>query len=300
MFYHVSIQQSIDLEPMYFGPKLRETICLKITDKVGITGVWGGGHTVLLSSPQWHCVLGLWLLACTLEVCVRHLQQQLPIQQLHHLQPARPGTKAGDAVPQVEGTCSPKHGYILAVLKVDEVSKVSTDCTPSIFHAAHGRMWWNARPLLPASACQLCISPQPMCGSLATACFGWGHISLQHRTSRVLRHLCILSERGAAAPGVAVSPCKGAQQSQHTMQSSRLHRLSYCVLQGKIRQDGSGFATFKATFQCITFRPFKHEVLDCVVSQVNKVWSKLRAPAGRVASGISAVGCADTAVSMPA
>lgn len=36
MFYHVSIQQSIDLEPMYFGPKLRETICLKITDKVGI------------------------------------------------------------------------------------------------------------------------------------------------------------------------------------------------------------------------------------------------------------------------
>lgn len=35
MFYHVSIQQSIDLEPMYFGPKLRDTICLKITDKVG-------------------------------------------------------------------------------------------------------------------------------------------------------------------------------------------------------------------------------------------------------------------------
>lgn len=27
---------------------------------------------------------------------------------------------------QVEGTCSPKHGYILAVLKVDEVTKVST------------------------------------------------------------------------------------------------------------------------------------------------------------------------------
>lgn len=36
MFYHVSIQQSIDLEPMYFGPKLRETICLKITDKVSM------------------------------------------------------------------------------------------------------------------------------------------------------------------------------------------------------------------------------------------------------------------------
>jgi hypothetical protein len=35
MFYHVSIQQSIDLEPMYFGSQLRDTICRKITDKVG-------------------------------------------------------------------------------------------------------------------------------------------------------------------------------------------------------------------------------------------------------------------------
>lgn len=45
------------------------------------------------------------------------------------------------------------------------------------------------------------------------------------------------------------------------------------TLKGKIRQDGSGFATFKATFQCITYRPFKGEVLDCMVSQVNKVCS---------------------------
>ena len=42
-------------------------------------------------------------------------------------------------------------------------------------------------------------------------------------------------------------------------------------LQGKIRQDGSGLATFKAAFQCITYRPFRGEVLDCVVGQVNKV-----------------------------
>lgn len=56
-----------------------------------------------------------------------------------------------------------------------------------------------------------------------------------------------------------------------------LHRFPcfLCVVQGKIRQDGSGFATFKATFQCITFRPFKGEVLDCVVSQVNKVCAHL-------------------------
>lgn len=43
------------------------------------------------------------------------------------------------------------------------------------------------------------------------------------------------------------------------------------ISKGKIRQDGSGLATFKALFQCITFRPFKGEVLDCVVSSVNKM-----------------------------
>src|SRR5689334_11902486 len=62
--------------------------------------------------------------------------------------------------------------------------------------------------------------------------------------------------------------------SVYSAESRALTRLLRCwrgVLQGKIRQDGSGFATFKATFQCITFRPFKGEVLDCVVSQVNKV-----------------------------
>eukprot|EP00879_Flechtneria_rotunda_P004318 GHRR01004568.1.p1 GENE.GHRR01004568.1~~GHRR01004568.1.p1 ORF type:complete len:176 (+),score=45.46 GHRR01004568.1:873-1400(+) len=96
MFYHVTITQNIDLEPMHFGQKLRETIRTKVVDKV-------------------------------------------------------------------EGTCSPKYGYIIAVLAVDDISK------------------------------------------------------------------------------------------------------------GKIRQDGSGLATFKATFQCITFRPFKGEVLDCIVSSVNKM-----------------------------
>jgi DNA-directed RNA polymerase subunit E'/Rpb7 len=34
MFYHVTISQNIDLEPMYFGPKLKETIRMKIVDKV--------------------------------------------------------------------------------------------------------------------------------------------------------------------------------------------------------------------------------------------------------------------------
>lgn len=59
-------------------------------------------------------------------------------------------------------------------------------------------------------------------------------------------------------------------QVSQTQQRMFVHDLQ-CVLQGKIRQDGSGLATFKATFQCICFRPFKGEVLDCAVSSVNKV-----------------------------
>jgi len=37
-------------------------------------------------------------------------------------------------------------------------------------------------------------------------------------------------------------------------------------------QDTSGFAKFHVTFECIVFRPFKNEVLDCVVTSVNKAW----------------------------
>jgi DNA-directed RNA polymerase II subunit RPB7 len=43
------------------------------------------------------------------------------------------------------------------------------------------------------------------------------------------------------------------------------------ITQGKIRADGSGLATFKVRFGCVTFRPFKGEVLDCIVTSVNKV-----------------------------
>jgi DNA-directed RNA polymerase II subunit RPB7 len=41
------------------------------------------------------------------------------------------------------------------------------------------------------------------------------------------------------------------------------------VHQGVI-QDTSAFAKFHVTFECIVFRPFKGEVLDCVVTSVNK------------------------------
>ncbi|GIL55057.1 hypothetical protein Vafri_10705 [Volvox africanus] len=40
---------------------------------------------------------------------------------------------------------------------------------------------------------------------------------------------------------------------------------------GRIRQDQSGFATFDVTYGCIVCRPYKHEVLDAVVTSVNKM-----------------------------
>lgn len=41
--------------------------------------------------------------------------------------------------------------------------------------------------------------------------------------------------------------------------------------QGVIRQDGTGFATFKVQYLAAVCRPYKGEVIDCVVTSVNKV-----------------------------
>ena len=38
---------------------------------------------------------------------------------------------------------------------------------------------------------------------------------------------------------------------------------------------GSGLAEFKVTYQAILFKPFKGEVLDCIVTTVNKVMCQL-------------------------
>jgi len=43
---------------------------------------------------------------------------------------------------------------------------------------------------------------------------------------------------------------------------------------GKIRE-GSGLVTFPVRYKAIVFRPFKGEVLDALVTQVNKVLSPL-------------------------
>ncbi|CAA2989456.1 DNA-directed RNA polymerase II subunit RPB7 [Olea europaea subsp. europaea] len=35
--------------------------------------------------------------------------------------------------------------------------------------------------------------------------------------------------------------------------------------------DGSGYATFPVKYQCVVFRPFKGEIVEAVVSMVNKM-----------------------------
>lgn len=44
------------------------------------------------------------------------------------------------------------------------------------------------------------------------------------------------------------------------------------VGKGLIR-DGTGFVTFPVKYQCVVFRPFKGEILEAVVTMVNKVRS---------------------------
>jgi DNA-directed RNA polymerase II subunit RPB7 len=42
-------------------------------------------------------------------------------------------------------------------------------------------------------------------------------------------------------------------------------------MQGVVRQDGTGMASFDVTYTAIVCRPYKGEVLDAVVTSVNKV-----------------------------
>ncbi len=41
-------------------------------------------------------------------------------------------------------------------------------------------------------------------------------------------------------------------------------------MQGIVKRDGSGKATFDVTYLCMVLRPFKGEVVDCIVTSVNK------------------------------
>jgi hypothetical protein len=71
----------------------------------------------------------------------------------------------------------------------------------------------------------------------------------------------------AAAVSLPASPCSqsGLRRAARTPGAT--------PVQGLIRKDGSGLATFRVQFSCVAFRPFKGEVMDCVVTNVNKVRS---------------------------
>ena len=43
------------------------------------------------------------------------------------------------------------------------------------------------------------------------------------------------------------------------------------VSKGMIRTDGTGFATFKVDYMAVVCRPYKGEVVDCVVTSVNNM-----------------------------
>ncbi|TXG53069.1 hypothetical protein EZV62_022238 [Acer yangbiense] len=45
-------------------------------------------------------------------------------------------------------------------------------------------------------------------------------------------------------------------------------------------QDGTGFVTFLVKYQCVVFRPFKGEILESIITMVNKVCTIAMASAG--------------------
>ncbi len=138
----------------------------------------------------------------------------------------------------MEGTCSGKHGYIVCVSKVDEISQVRP-CSHNV-QQHHALTLRNSTAADAARTCATIIGQ-------GRVCFRTWHAPL-----------CC---------------CALHLPTKHTAQLTALLSLP----QGKIRRDGSGFATFKVTFSCLVFRPLKGEVLDCTVQSVNKVGAKQQA-----------------------
>jgi DNA-directed RNA polymerase II subunit RPB7 len=52
-------------------------------------------------------------------------------------------------------------------------------------------------------------------------------------------------------------------------------------------QEGTGMVDFQVTYKAIVFRPFRNEVVDAVVTQVNKVWSTTHSQEGTKRTDIS-------------
>ena len=84
---------------------------------------------------------------------------------------------------------------------------------------------------------------------------------------RLRRHGDQREGRGRRAQPAAPLACRRVPPEADALPSVHLAAAGE---QGVI-QDTTAFAKFHVTFECIVFRPFKGEVLDCIVTSVNKV-----------------------------
>jgi DNA-directed RNA polymerase subunit E'/Rpb7 len=146
MFFHLELDREIELQPRFFGPRLAEVLQQKLRSEVG--------------RPAAHSAPDAAALPCKYAV-----------------QRARAGVTRRTCAPQIEGTCSGRYGFIIAVTNVLSMGK------------------------------------------------------------------------------------------------------------GMIRE-GTGSASFNVKYMCLVFRPFRGEVIDCVVSSVNKARAPVRPATGTLSTSL--------------
>lgn len=133
MFFHLSLDEEIELHPQFFGPRMRQTLEEKLK------------KTVRPHAPR----SGLLLLLCRLGACPMHACCQW--QASLTFWPA-----------QVEGTCSGKHGFIICVTELHDVQHVRAAASALCrTHWCLGRDDWHfasVSEMLPCRALQCLCS----------------------------------------------------------------------------------------------------------------------------------------------
>lgn len=87
------------------------------------------------------------------------------------------------------------------------------------------------------------------------------------------------ARRGATKRQLAHPPPTTPTPTQTQVEGACNGKYGYVVTvvavhdvgRGKLRDDGSGLATFRVEYQALTVRPFRGEVVDAVVTSVNKM-----------------------------
>ncbi|CAL5353056.1 unnamed protein product [Camellia sinensis] len=92
-------------------------------------------------------------------------------------------------------------------------------------------------------------------------------------------HIVLERNKQLHPPPLRSRPPREADLQAHERRGGHLHgRHGFVVAitgienvgKGLIR-DGTGFVTFPVKYQCVVFRPFKGEILEAVVTMVNKL-----------------------------